>query len=90
MSSPILFKGKFTLNNLGDTYLDFTQWGKGAVWINGNNIGRYWFIGPQQTLYVPVELLKEGENEIIVFKMLRKANELNAIDLPILDFLPLP
>ena len=90
MSSPILFKRKFTLNNLGDTYLDFTQWGKGAVWINGNNIGRYWFIGPQQTLYVPVELLKEGKNEIIVFEMLRKANELNAIDLPILDFLPLP
>ena len=90
MSSPILFKGKFTLNNLGDTYLDFTLWGKGAVWINGNNIGRYWFIGPQQTLYVPVELLKAGENEIIVFEMLRKANELNAIDNAILDYLPLP
>ena len=57
--------------------------------LNGNNIGRYWFIGPQQTLYVPVELLKEGENEIIVFEMLIKANELNAIEIAILDYLPL-
>ena len=36
--------------------------------INGFNIGRYWEIGPQQTLYVPADLLKKGENEIIIFE----------------------
>ena len=32
---------------------------KGIIWINGFNLGRYWKIGPQGTLYVPGELLKE-------------------------------
>lgn len=86
-ASPVLFKGSFNLEKVGDTYLDFTEWGKGAVWINGNNIGRYWFIGPQQTLYVPGEFLRVGENEIILFEMLRKGEQLNAIDNPILDHL---
>ena len=36
--------------------------------INGFNIGRYWEIGPQKTLYIPASLLKKGENEIIVFE----------------------
>ena len=36
--------------------------------INGFNIGRYWEVGPQKTLYVPASLLKNGENEIVVFE----------------------
>ena len=47
-------------------YLDsFT---KGFVTVNGFNLGRYWEIGPQVSLYVPASVLKEGENEIIVFE----------------------
>jgi len=41
---------------------------KGFVTINGFNIGRYWEVGPQQTLYVPRSILNEGENVIIVFE----------------------
>ena len=41
---------------------------KGFVCINGYNIGRYWEIGPQKHLYVPSSLLKEGENEILIFE----------------------
>ena len=41
---------------------------KGFVVINGFNIGRYWEIGPQKTLYVPRSILNEGENEIVVFE----------------------
>ena len=33
------------------------------MFVNGFNIGRYWNVGPQGTLYVPGELLKE-ENTI--------------------------
>ena len=51
-----------------DTYLDFSGWGKGCVWINGFNIGRFWEIGPQKRLYVPAPLLKSGSNEIIIFE----------------------
>ena len=45
-----------------------SAWKKGVVWINGFNLGRYWSIGSQQTLYVPGELLKE-ENNIEVFEL---------------------
>ena len=39
-------------------------WKKGIVVINGFNLGRYWSIGPQKTLYVPAPVLKKGENQV--------------------------
>ena len=51
-----------------DTWLDFSGWGKGFVLVNGFNIGRFWEIGPQKTLYIPGPLLKNGKNEIIIFE----------------------
>ncbi len=50
-----------------DTFLRTDNFRKGFVVINGFNIGRYWEIGPQKTLYVPAGILKEGKNEIILF-----------------------
>jgi beta-galactosidase len=44
-------------------------WGKGYVWINGHNLGRYWSAGPQQALFVPAPWLKAGENEVIVLDL---------------------
>lgn len=66
---PAYYKGKFTLDKTGDTFLDMTNWSKGMVWVNGYAIGRYWEIGPQQTLYMPGCWLNEGENEIIIFDL---------------------
>ena len=65
-----------------------SQWGKGAVWVNGKSLGRFWNIGPQQTLYIPAPWLKKGENEIVVFEMedTGKRN-LQGLDKPILDSL---
>ncbi len=60
------YRGTFTLKKVGDTFLDMTTWGKGQVYVNGHAIGRFWGIGPQQTLYMPGCWLKKGENEIIV------------------------
>ena len=60
------YRGAFTLKKVGDTFLNFETWGKGQVYVNGHAIGRFWSIGPQQTLYVPGCWLKKGENEIIV------------------------
>jgi beta-galactosidase len=45
-------------------------WGKGLVWINGHNLGRYWQVGPQQSLFVPAPWLKTGANEVIVLDLL--------------------
>jgi beta-galactosidase len=83
---PVIKKGTFTIEMVGDSYLDLREWGKGMVWINGHNLGKYWSIGPQQTVYVPVEWLKKGKNEIMVLELLKpQENELRGITEPILD-----
>ncbi|MGF7073708.1 beta-galactosidase [Mucilaginibacter sp. 3215] len=87
-NTPQLKKTVFKVDKLADTYLDMSTWGKGIVWLNGHNLGRYWNCGPQQTLYVPVEWLKKGNNEITVLELIKPSeNTLNAIDHPILDVL---
>lgn len=63
------FRGEFELANLGDTYIDMTNWQKGVVWVNGHNLGRYWNIGPQFQLYCPAPFLKKGKNEIVIFDL---------------------
>ncbi|MBQ2759608.1 MAG: beta-galactosidase [Clostridia bacterium] len=66
--NSIFLKGTFVLDDIADTFIKLDNFTKGFVVINGFNIGRYWEIGPQQTLYVPADLLKKGENEIIIFE----------------------
>ncbi|MBN9384590.1 MAG: beta-galactosidase [Chitinophagaceae bacterium] len=83
---PVIRKGAFDLPEVGDTYLDMRQWGKGVVWVNGHNLGRYWSVGPQQTLYVPVEWLKKTKNEVIVLELITTdQKELSGVDKPVLD-----
>jgi beta-galactosidase len=65
-TGPAYYRTVFNLSKTGDTFLDMTHWKKGMVYVNGHNIGRFWEIGPQQTLYMPGCWLREGENEIIV------------------------
>ena len=67
-SSPSIgyYRGYFNLKKMGDTFLNLEQWGKGQVYVNGHALGRFWRIGPQQTLYLPGCWLKKGRNEIIV------------------------
>jgi beta-galactosidase len=67
--TPTFYRGHFTLTATGDTFLDIRNLGKGALWINGHPIGRFWNIGPQQTLYVPGPWLNKGANEIVVFDL---------------------
>lgn len=73
ISGPAFYRGTFTVhkisNQLPDTFLDIRGLGKGAVWINGHPIGRYWNIGPQDTLYVPGPWLRAGKNRIVVFDL---------------------
>eukprot|EP00058_Branchiostoma_floridae_P015870 XP_002601358.1 hypothetical protein BRAFLDRAFT_114709 [Branchiostoma floridae] len=52
-----------------DTFLDMKKgWGKGVAILNGFNLGRYWHIGPQETLYVPAPFLKKGDNQLLLFE----------------------
>ncbi|XP_041664936.1 beta-galactosidase-1-like protein 2 [Cheilinus undulatus] len=68
-SFPGFFQAKLYVNMFPkDTFIKLPGWGKGVVFINGHNLGRYWSIGPQQTLYVPGTWLQRGYNQIIVFE----------------------
>ncbi len=66
-AGPAFYRGRFFVTSVGDTFLDVRDLHKGAVWINGHAIGRYWDIGPQDTLYVPGPWLHKGSNSIVVF-----------------------
>jgi beta-galactosidase len=60
------YRGYFNLKKVGDTFLNMEAFGKGQVYVNGHAVGRFWSIGPQQTLFVPGCWLKKGKNEVIV------------------------
>ena len=82
----MISKGSFDLKQTGDTYLDLSKWGKGCVWVNGHHLGRYWNVGPQQTVYVPAGWLKKGRNEIVVLELLKPGEKIiQSLKTPILD-----
>ena len=74
-STPTFTRLTFDIEEACDTYLDFTGWGKGCIFLNGFNLGRFWEIGPQKRLYVPAPLLKIGKNELIIFETEGKTAE---------------
>jgi len=74
----IFYKSNFTLNKTGDTYINMSNFKKGVVWVNGHNLGRFWYIGPQQKLYCPASWLKQGNNEVIVFDLLQNEKTVTA------------
>jgi len=84
---PVFYQGNFSLDKTGDTFLDMSKWGKGIVFVNGHHLGRYWSVGPQQTLYLPGVWLNKGENEIVVFEQQNDViqTEINSIATPILE-----
>ena len=73
LSAPGYYRGYFTLKRkkrIGDTFLNMEGFGKGQVYVNGHPVGRFWNIGPQQTLYVPGCWLKKGRNEVVVLDVI--------------------
>jgi beta-galactosidase len=54
-------------------------------------LGRFWKIGPQQTLYVPGPWLRKGQNEIVVFDLDgASGKQVQGLKKPVLDELHLP
>ncbi|ETN82984.1 glycosyl hydrolase family 35 [Necator americanus] len=63
-----VYSGDFSTPAQGDTFIDLSNWGKGIVWVNGFNLGRYWSTaGPQKYLYVPSPLLSNRTINRFVF-----------------------
>lgn len=65
---PIFMRGEFETASNADCFVHLDGFKKGYVWVNGFNLGRYWHVGPQKSLYLPGALLKD-KNEIIVLEM---------------------
>ncbi|XP_023159791.2 beta-galactosidase [Drosophila hydei] len=90
-NGPAIYYGSLTINSaeeLADTYLDMSGWGKGIVFLNGENLGRYWpLVGPQITLYVPAPVLRVGSNRLILVEYQQTPTnmELQFRDTPILN-----
>jgi beta-galactosidase len=84
--APVIKNTSIKLEKVADTYFDMSNWGKGVVWVNGHNLGRYWNIGPQQTIYVPAEWLKKGSNKISILELIKPEQTiLQSSDKPVLD-----
>lgn len=65
---PSFYRYEFDAPETEDTFLDVSNLGKGVVFVNGFNIGRYFKVGPHQTLYIPGKLLHQKGNVIDIFE----------------------
>ncbi|KAI1825263.1 family 35 glycoside hydrolase [Xylaria intraflava] len=81
-SPPVYYRARFDVGGAGknpallDTFLAVPDGIKGNVWVNGFNLGRYWIIGPQQSLYLPGTVLKPAGNEVVVLELEPTADKL--------------
>ena len=82
-TGPSFYRYTFEADECCDTFIDMEGFGKGCVFINGFNLGRFWEVGPQKALYLPGPLIRKGKNEIVVFETEGKAQiELELMDHP--------
>jgi hypothetical protein len=75
---PILYQGTFLAKHpknssdptILDTVFAVPNGLRGVVWVNGFNLGRFWFVGPQQSLYLPGTIIKPGQkNKVVVLEL---------------------
>ncbi|HAQ3887981.1 TPA: beta-galactosidase, partial [Enterococcus faecium] len=65
---PSFYRYEFNLDEVGDCFIDLSKFGKGVVFVNQTNIGRFWEVGPTLSLYIPSGFLNVGRNEIVIFE----------------------
>ncbi|KAI1857182.1 uncharacterized protein JN550_013419 [Neoarthrinium moseri] len=74
---PRFFHGSFigpsTSHNSSmtlDTFITVPNGIKGNVWVNNFHLGRYWLVGPQQSLYLPGTVVKPDEtNDVVILEL---------------------
>lgn len=83
---PCFYYGTFNVDEVADTWFDYSGWHKGHIYINGFNLGRHWEVGPPMTLYVPSPVLRKGLNEVIIFEQdsISESHSVESIDHPII------
>uniref|UniRef100_A0AAR2JLX5 Beta-galactosidase n=1 Tax=Pygocentrus nattereri TaxID=42514 RepID=A0AAR2JLX5_PYGNA len=80
---PAFFRGSLVVEGQPrDTFIKLPGWRKGVVIVNGQNLGRHWSVGPQDTLYLPGPWLKSGDNQLIVFEEHRAEGKVHFAENP--------
>lgn len=76
---PALFSGELNIPEeavIANTWWDASGWGKGVLFVNGFNLGRYWpLVGPQVTMFIPGALLKRGVNTFVILEQQKVPND---------------
>ena len=67
-----------------DTFLLMDNWTKGIAIVNGKNMGRYWSVGPKRTFYIPAPILKQGDNDIVIFELHKPHTQVEFVGEPLL------
>jgi len=69
INAPIFLRGEFSAKKQ-DCFLHLGGLAKGLAFVNGHNLGRYWEIGPQKSLYIPGAWLRDdAPNELIILEL---------------------
>jgi beta-galactosidase len=69
----------------GDSFLKpGPAFGKGVAYVDEFNLGRYWRLGPQKTLFVPGPVLKPGRSthELFFFETEAAGELASLVDAP--------
>ena len=81
--SPMLYRAELDIKGEPkDTFIRTDNWKKGIVLVNDFNIGRYFDVGPQKTLYLPAPLLKTGKNDILIFELHSSSDKIKSVATP--------
>ena len=84
---PTFYRGTFKAEEKKDCFIHPDGFTKGFIVVNGFTVGKFWNVGPQYSVYLPGEILKD-ENEIIVFDEEPTDNpHVNIRDYHVLDLL---
>jgi len=79
-----MYAGTFNASSKADTYIDVSNCNKGLVWVNGHCLGRFWNIGPTQTMYCPGVWLQDS-NYVEILDLGDKIGSVQGLARPILD-----
>ena len=66
LTGPGIYTGTIEVETPADSFLSLPGFNLGCVFLNGFNLGRYWSVGPQQTLAVHAPHLKTGTNTLTI------------------------
>lgn len=82
---PVLVQASFEASEQKDAFLDVSDAGHGVAYVNGFCVGRYWNVGPQQSLYVPAPVIREGRNEVLLLDLEKQPTRLALVEEHIFD-----